>query len=134
MIDEERVKELYHMAVYDVHKDRTDRQMGQYYMWDYVSKELLKSFITGTMAYALLVLLWVMSDIEGVTLLVNNLELLDLGVRLLMLYAGFMALYLLATLLVYYMRYRHGRRRLKNYEGHMTRARKLYKREDRLKS
>ncbi|MCM1105982.1 MAG: hypothetical protein NC355_03465 [Blautia sp.] len=134
MIDEERVKELYHMAVYDVHKDRIDRQMGQYYMWDYVSKELLKSFITGTVAYALLVILWVMSDIEGVTLLVNNLELLDLGVRLLMLYAGFMALYLLATLLVYYMRYRRGRRRLKNYEGHMTRARKLYKREDRLKS
>ena len=47
MINEERVKELYHMAVYDDHKSKADCQMGQYYMWDYVSKELVRAFLPG---------------------------------------------------------------------------------------
>lgn len=134
MISEDRVKELYHMAVYDAHKDRTDRQVGQYYMWDYISKELIKSFFTGTIAYVLMVALWCMSDLEGITSIINRLDFVDLGVRLLLLYIAFMALYLFATVVIYCLRYRSGRRRLKGYEGHMTRARRMYRREDRLKS
>ena len=51
MINEERVKELYHMAVYDSHMDKVDSQIGQYYIWDYIGKELVRSFFTGTAAY-----------------------------------------------------------------------------------
>jgi len=44
MINEDRVKELYQMAVFDEYKEKKYRQMGEYYMWDYVGKELVKSF------------------------------------------------------------------------------------------
>lgn len=134
MINEKRVKELCHMAVYDAHKDKTDQQTGQYYMWDYVSKELIKSFFSGTISYLLLVLLWVLSSLEQVNALINNLNVFSLAVSLLVLYIGFMAVYLFVTVVVYSVRFTNGRKRLKQYEGHMTRARKLYHREDQQRS
>lgn len=58
----------------------------------------------------------------------------SLAVSLLVLYIGFMAVYLFVTVVVYSVRFTNGRKRLKQYEGHMTRARKLYHREDQQRS
>lgn len=134
MINEERVKELYHMAVYDAHMDKADSQIGQYYMWDYIGKELVKSFFSGSIAYVLLVVLWGMSDLEGITAMINNLDIADLAVRVVVLYIGFLAVYLLATVLVYGLRYAYGRKRLRRYAARLKKVRRMYQREDKLKA
>ena len=46
MINEDRVKELYRMAVYDAYEDEKCQQTGKYYISDYVGKEMIKSFFT----------------------------------------------------------------------------------------
>ncbi len=134
MINEERVKELYHMAVYDSHMDKVDSQIGQYYIWDYIGKELVRSFFTGTAAYVLIAVLWGMNDLEAVTARINNLDVVDLGVRAGILYAGFLAVYLLATAAVYLIRYAYGRKKLRRYAVHLKRVRKMYQREDKLRT
>ena len=134
MINEERVRELCHMAVYDQRGNKADRQTGQYYMWDYIGKELVKSFFTGSLAYVLLAVLWGMSDLEGITSRINHLDIADLAVRVLVLYVGFLAVYLLATVLVYCIRYIYGRKRLKKYAARLRKVRKMYRREDKLKA
>lgn len=134
MINEERVKELYHMAVYDDHKSKADCQMGQYYMWDYVCKELVKSFFTGSIAFVLLVVLWGMSDVETITAVINSLEIVDLAIRIGVLYIGFLAIYLFITLLVYCFRYVYGRKKLRQYAGHLKKVQKMYQREEKLKA
>ena len=48
MINEEKVKELFHVAVYDSKDKRVDKQAASYYGWDYLWKECLKSFFTGS--------------------------------------------------------------------------------------
>ena len=40
MINEERVKELYEIAIYDNGKKKKSGQMGMYYRSDYISKEI----------------------------------------------------------------------------------------------
>lgn len=134
MINEERVKELYHMAKYDSHTGREDSQMGKYYMWDYVGKELVKSFFTGSIAFVLLAVLWGMNDIEGITAKVNNLDLVDMAANIVVLYIGFLAIYLLATAMVYSLRYVRGRKKLRRYAVHLKRVRKMYQREDKLRT
>ena len=37
MINEERVRELYQMAVYDETEDKKCHPMGEYYIWDYIA-------------------------------------------------------------------------------------------------
>ena len=43
MISEERVKELYHLAAFDEYENKKYYQAGEYTMWDYVGKEIVKS-------------------------------------------------------------------------------------------
>ena len=52
MISEERVKELYHLAAFDEYENKKYYQAGEYTMWDYVGKEIVKSFFSGTIASA----------------------------------------------------------------------------------
>ena len=122
------------MAVYDDHKSKADCQMGQYYMWDYISKELVKSFFTGSIAFVLLVVLWGMSDVETITAVINSLEIVDLAIRIGVLYIGFLAIYLFITLLVYCFRYVYGRKKLRQYAGHLKKVQKMYQREEKLKA
>ena len=42
MVNEDRVKEFFQMAVFDQREEARYRQMGEYYMWDYVGKELVE--------------------------------------------------------------------------------------------
>ena len=54
MINEEKVRELFNIALCDSKSDdsRVQKQSASYYGWDYIWKEGLKSFFTGTFAFA----------------------------------------------------------------------------------
>lgn len=134
MINEERVKELYHMAVFDEYEEKKCRQMGEYYLSDYVGKELIKSFFSGTIAFALLVALWGISDVEGLVSYLNHSELTDLAVHFAVLYVAFLAVYLLITVGVYAVRYVYGRKKMRKYVNHLVNVRKLYRHEARRKA
>ena len=128
MINEKRVEELYRMAVYDENDDKKYHQMGEYYMWDYVGKELLKSFFSGTCAFVLLVVFVALGNLDGVVSLVNQMNLRNLAVIIIAGYVGFQVIYLMITGVLYAIRYREGHRSLHNYEVHLKRARRMLRR------
>ena len=128
MINEKRVEELYRMAVYDENDDKKYHQMGEYYMWDYVGKELLKRFFSGTCAFALLVVFVALGNLDGVVSLVNQMNLRNLAVIIIAGYVGFQVIYLMITGVLYAIRYREGHRSLHNYEVHLKRARRMLRR------
>ena len=133
MINEERVKELYQIAKYDTFEEKKNRQMGQYYRNDYISKELLKSFFSGTICYGLLVVLWFMYSMEYIMEEMNTSQLIATAITVVLVYAAFMAVYLLVTWFVYQRRYTKGRKALKEYYDHVRKINKMYDREEKLK-
>jgi hypothetical protein len=134
MINEERVKELFQMAVYDEYKEKENRQMGEYYMWDYVGKEVVKSFFSGTIAFILLGILWGIGSLSSLTEFLGSMDFADLAIHAGVLYIGFMAVYLLVTVLVYCVRYVYGRKELRRYVNHLKNVRRLYQQEDKHRS
>ena len=44
MINEDRVKELYHLAAYESTNEKLHKEVNEYYLWDYVWKEVMTSF------------------------------------------------------------------------------------------
>mgnify|MGYP004469968615 FL=1 len=134
MINEERVRELYQMAVYDEHEDKKCHPMGEYYIWDYVGKELIKSFFSGTIVFCLMIALWVAGDMTAAITFVNSTDLMNLIIWFILIYVGFMAIYLLMTVFIYSIRYAQGRKELHKYVGHLKKVRKMYRREDKLKA
>lgn len=133
MIDEERVREMFHMAVYDRSEDRQARQMSEYYRIDYVGKELIKSFFSGTIVFLLLVLLVLLGVAEDVIDRLSSMDLAETGTMLVVLYAAFEFLYLLVTARIYRARYRSGRAELKKYYKHLKKVNRMYDREEKLK-
>ena len=65
---------------------------------------------------------------------VNSADLMNLVIRFILVYVGFMAIYLLVTVFIYSIRYAEGRKQLRKYVGHLKKVHRMYRREDKLKA
>ena len=133
MINEEKVKELFHVAVYDSKDKRVDKQAASYYGWDYLWKEGLKSFFTGTFAFAGLVVLWMAINAEDLINRINNLDFKSIGITTGVLYVAFLAVYIFVTIVVYASRYKAGRKEVHEYMSRLKEVGKIYSREEKIK-
>lgn len=130
MLNQERVCEMTRMAIFDQNEGRECKPMIQYFRKDYISKEMLKSFITGTLAFALVLGMFVMYDVESLMNQLNTMDIRQVAINGILCYVVFMAVYFLITYMVYYFRYSNGRRKVKKYYAHLKKVNKLYRQEE----
>ena len=133
MINEDKVKELFYVARYDSEEDRFQTQMSSYYGWDFIWKEVLKSFFTGTLAFTGLTVLAVFTNAKQLLADINKIDFQSVGVMLGLIYIAFMLAYIMITIIVYAVRYKTGRKKARQYMEHLKRVGKMYKREEKLK-
>lgn len=133
MVNEERVKQLYKLAVYEQKEEKEHRQVGQFYRSDYIGKEVVKSFFSGSIAYAIMVSLWVIANWDMVMHQINTLAIMDTLVGIVIIYIVFLAVYLFVTALIYYRRYKYSKARLDAYVRDLKAAHVMFEREEKLK-
>lgn len=133
MINEDKVKELFYVARYDSEEDRFQKQMSSYYGWDFIWKEVLKSFFTGTLAFTGLTVLAVFTNAKQLLADINKIDFQSVGVMLGLIYIAFMLAYIMITIIVYAVRYKTGRKKARQYIEHLKRVGKMYEREEKLK-
>lgn len=114
-------------------KKKKHRQVGFYFRSDYIGKELIKSFFTGTLAYILFFGLWAIANWERFMESLNNVEIASSIVMTIVLYIGFMAMYLFATLMLYTNRYAESKKKLAEYKENLKVINQMYDREEKLK-
>ena len=132
MINEEKVKIMDRLAVYEKQEGRKYLPVS-YYGWDYIWKEGLKSFFTGTFAFAGLVVMWVAVNAAELLDRINKLDFKAMGVTIGILYIAFMAVYIFVTIVVYTARYKAGRREVRKYANHLKAVGRIYSREEKIK-
>lgn len=133
MINEDKVKELFYVARYDSEEDIFQKQMSSYYGWDFIWKEVLKSFFTGTLAFTGLTVLAVFTNAKQLLADINKIDFQSAGVMLGLIYIAFMLAYIMITIIVYAVRYKTGRKKARQYMEHLKRVGKMYEREEKLK-
>lgn len=133
MVNEDRVKRLYKIAVYEKNEEKLHRQAGQYYRVDYIGKEVLKSIFTGTVAYGIMAILWMMSNWDLMLYQINTLEIVDTILVMLVIYVGFMMIYIFATIMVYFYRYKNSIQKVERYVEDLKVAHNMFEREEKLK-
>lgn len=133
MIDEERVKQMTRMAIYEEGKGRSDVPMTQYFRHDYIGKEMVKSILSGTMAFALICAMYLLCQMEYFMENINQIDILAFGTGILIKYAIFMVVYLVITYFVYDVRYTVGRKNVKMFYGQLKKVNKLYEQEEKRK-
>lgn len=133
MVNEERLHYMIKMAEFDTNDRQASRPMMQYARRDYVSLQLLKSFIVGTIAFGVLFALWALYSMDSLLGRMNNMDFMDILLVVGILYGVFIVIYLLATYLVYNLKYTEGRRKVKKYYNGLKKVNAMYEREERLK-
>ncbi len=133
MINEERVKQLYKVALYEQQEEKLHRHSMKYNGYDYISKEIFKSIFVGIIAYVLLVIFWLISLwadlISGIAM--NQLE--SFLVPLMVSFLGFMTVYILVTIVIYSIRYKADKKRWENYKEELNLLDKMYDQEEKFK-
>ena len=121
------------MAVFDKEDGKECRPMEQYARNDYVALKFLESFVTGTIAFGLLFVMWALYEMDELLNTLNTMDLVGFLVPLAIKYAIFLFFYLMITYIVYQKRYTNGRRKVKKYYNSVKKLNRLYEREDKLK-
>lgn len=133
MLNQDRIKQLYKVAVYEQNEEKRYSRIGKYYRSDYIGKEVIKSIFTGTIAYVFLAALWVLANWEEVLVSINNLEIVNTVITMCVIYLGYMIVYLFSSYIVYAFRYIAGRKALDKYMQDLKELNQMYEREEKLK-
>lgn len=130
MINEEKVKQLYKVALHEQEAEKYRRKIGRYYREDYIAKEILKSIFTGTMAYLFMSALWLAGDWINVFEKINNKEYAEICVPMAALYVVYMIIYMTVTYVVYKAKYKESSSYIKNYEKELVHLNRMYEQEE----
>ncbi|MCI8490054.1 MAG: hypothetical protein HFJ04_07420 [Lachnospiraceae bacterium] len=132
MLNQERICEMTRLAIFDKEDGEECKPMIQYFRSDYIAKELLKSLITGTIAFFVIVGIAVLYRAEELMDQLNSMDIRKTLAQGVLCYAVCMAVYLLITYAVYYIRYTRGRQKVKKYYKHLKKVNKIYREEEQM--
>lgn len=133
MVNEERLRHMIKMSQFDTNNGKQCRPMTQYARKDYVSMQLLESFVTGTISYGLILGLWGLYSMEALLEELNSMDIQAFLMSILLSYLIFMLVYLGATYVIFQMKYTEGRRKVKKYYSNLKKVNQMYEREERLR-
>lgn len=133
MINEERVKRIYKIALYEKKEEKEKQLLEQYFRSDYIGKELIKSFFSGSLAYVAIIVLWLMGNWSELLRQINTLEIIDTVGDIVVMYIIFVFAYLVVTGVVYATRYKESKEKRDTYLKHVKRLYQMYEREEKLK-
>ena len=134
MVNEQRLHSMIKIAKFDANDGKSCKPMIQNARKDYVALQLLKSFVIGTIAFFIMLGLWVLYSMETLMKQINNMDLIQSAITLGILYGVFMVIYLLATYIIFNVKYTYGRKKVKKYYAGLKKINAMYLREERLKS
>lgn len=130
MLNEDRIKLMTKLAIYEEKEGKEHIKVGSYYKNDYLSIHLIWTGITTTIAYALIVLLWVGYKIEYFMENIHKMNLPALGRGILLGYILFLIAFLVIAYFIYSRRYQRAKRSLKKYNNQLRTLDKMYVSED----
>lgn len=115
MLNEDRIKLMTHMAFYEENEGKETIPIGKYFQSDYIAFHMVKTAICVTIAYVVIVGLWVSCNIEALLESLNHLDVIYLVKKALLAYVFLIGIYMLIAFVVYYLKYRAAKRSLKKY-------------------
>ena len=115
MLNEEKIKLMTRLAAYEQKNGKRDIRLSKYYRSDYVRFQMLNTILCGTIAFVILVVMYILYHTEY---LIDNALVLDyqgLITYILTIYVLLLVVYLLFTVLVSTVRFHLSRKRLGEY-------------------
>lgn len=120
MLNEEKIKLMTRMAAYEENEGKRSMQIGNYFRSDYIGLQVMKSVISATIAFAIVIAMYIFYDFESVMKEIYQVDLLATGKQILIAYVVFGGIYAVITYMIYAYRYTKAKKSLKKYYTHLT--------------
>ena len=120
MLNEEKIKLMTRMAAYEENDGKRSMQIGNYFRSDYIGLQVMKSVISATIAFAIVIAMYIFYDFESVMKEIYQVDLLATGKQILIAYVVFVGIYAVITYIIYAYRYTKAKKSLKKYYTHLT--------------
>lgn len=132
MLNEERIRLMTKLAIYEEGEGKKIIPMSHYYRSDFISREIMKSCIVGTILYGILLGLWLIYQMENLKGILFGGNIKELAIQAVLSYVCFLGIYLLITYLVASIIYSKGKKSLKKYQSILKKIEKMHDREGKL--
>lgn len=132
MLNTERIRLMTRLAAYEQNEGKEDLKIGQYYRRDYVELEMIKTFISSTIAFAIIFLLRILYELEEWKASLYQMNYMEYAKEILVQYAVFVLIYQIIAVIVYILRYNKGNKRKKLYHTRLKKVQKIYEREEKI--
>lgn len=126
MLNEDRIKLMTEIAIYEKKESRKSLYISRYFRRDYIGFKLIKSAINMTLSFAILAGMWVVYNAQELLETVEVEEFVVIGEKILVLYGASLLVYLCIAYGVYSLRYQHAKRSTKAYQTRLKRLEKRY--------
>lgn len=129
MLNYKKIRIMNKLAVYESKDGKEDIHLSKYYKTDYVRYQTIKSIISATVGYLLILLMVALYKMEYLIQNAVNLDYATIGTYVLGFYIMIITLYGLGSLLVFSLKYDASRKKLAKYYKLLKRLNKIYQEE-----
>ncbi len=129
MLNTNKVRLMTKLALYETKEGKEDIRLSKYYKNDYVRYQVIKSIISATVGYGLILLLIFIYKSENLIRNAVTLNYKVIGTYILGIYIIVIAIYGLGALAGYSIKYDMSRKKLSRYYKLLKRLNKIYNEE-----
>ena len=130
MLNEEKVKIMNKLALYEKGEGKKYLPVSKYYRSDFIGLALIKNFFLVTIGYGLVVLAAAAYFSAYLLNNIHKMNLVNLGISILAGYLIALGAYSLLTYIQYSVKYHRAKKSVKKYYEDLTRLDKIYGREE----
>ncbi len=130
MINEEKVKIMTKIAMYEQGKGRKYLPVSKYYRSDYIGLALIKNFFLVTIGYIMAVAAVAVYFGEYLMENLHKMDLVSLGIYIIVGYVAALVGYSVLTYIQYSVKYYKAKKSVKEYYTQLTELSKIYTREE----
>ncbi|MCR5654852.1 MAG: hypothetical protein K6G07_04360 [Lachnospiraceae bacterium] len=126
MISSERLKLMTKMASYEQGEGKKFMSIGSFFRSDYIGLQIIKAAISATVAFLVIVAMYVFYNFEDLMTDIYTMDLIAFGKNLLMYYAIFTVSYTVICYVVFSIQYHRAKRSLKKYYHRLKQLSAMY--------
>lgn len=130
MLNEEKIRIMTKLALYEQKEGKKDLPLSKYYRTDYLALKMINSTIAMSLGYIILLATIVLINIEKLLSELVNMDLAAIGRNILTAYIVLFVVNMLATYFISSYRFKRSRGNLNKYNGDLKNLYMIYKREE----
>ncbi len=134
MVNEEKVILMTRLAIYEQSTGKEDLEKGKYFKSDYVKYNCLKTLVSTTVLFAVLVFCYIYYNIGTIIESLADMDYMKIAYRLVAIYGISCVAFMLVAWVLYSYRYSKAKPNLIKYNQNLKKLIEFYEKEDKSKA